>query len=159
MSAHRDLIQLERHEAKYIIPADYLPRMREYLRPFCLPDAYGKGVPPEYAIVTLQLDSPSLSLHHAREYEALERFKLRARTYETPGCPVFLEVKQKRGAVVVKSRAAVPAERWSADLIRQTRFDLKFKPDREYVGFLTFIRLAREIEARPVVRLRYVRES
>jgi hypothetical protein len=159
VSAHRDLIQLERHEAKYIIPAEVLPRMREYLRPFCLPDAYGKGVPPEYAIVTLQLDSPALTLHHAKEWEALNRFKLRVRTYETPGCPVFLEVKRKVGAVVIKSRAAVPAARWSADLIHQTYFDLTFKSDREYVAFLAFIRLARELDARPVVRLRYVRES
>lgn len=159
MSAHRDLIQLERYEAKYIIPAELVPRIREYLRPFCSPDAYGLGVPPEYTVVTLQLDSPSLALHHAREYEAFERFKLRVRTYETQGCPVFLEVKRKCGGVVVKSRAAVPADRWSSDLIHRTDIDLKFKSDKEYVGFLHFIRLAREIDARPVVRLRYVRES
>jgi hypothetical protein len=159
MSEPRQLIHLERYEAKYIIPAEWVPRVRDYLRPFCAPDAYGRGEPPEYAVVTLQLDSPSLALHHAREYEALDRFKLRVRTYETPGCPVFLEVKRKLGRVVVKSRAAVPAERWSSDLIQRTDIDLKFKSDKEYVSFLTFVRLAREIAARPVVRLRYVRES
>jgi hypothetical protein len=159
VSAHRDLIQLERHEAKYIISPALVPRIRDYLKPFCLPDAYGRGEPPEYAVVTLQLDSPSLALHHAREWEALDRFKLRVRTYETPGCPVFLEVKRKLGRVVVKSRAAVPAERWTSELIQRTDIDLRFKSDKEYVAFLTFIRLAREIGARPVVRLRYVRES
>lgn len=159
MSEPRQLIQLERYEAKYIIPCEWVPRIREYLRPFCSPDPYGLGDPPEYTVVTLQLDSPSLALHHAREYEALDRFKLRVRTYETPGSPVFLEVKRKLGRVVVKSRVAVPAERWSADLIQRTDIDLTFKSDKEYVGFLTFVRLAREIGAQPVVRLRYARES
>ena len=68
---------IERHEAKYIIPTQLVPQIREYIRPFCDADPNGVGTPPEYVITTLQLDSPSYALHHAKENEALNRFKLR----------------------------------------------------------------------------------
>ena len=46
-------VQLDRHEAKYIVPIDILPEVREFIRPFCEPDANGKGSPPQYTINTL----------------------------------------------------------------------------------------------------------
>jgi len=159
IQAGKDLL-IERHEAKYIIPKSMVAEIREWIRPFCIPDPYSKGDPPEYLITTLQLDSPNLALHHAKEHESLNRFKLRVRTYPLDDrAPVFLEVKRKLKGVIVKSRVAVPAEAWGEELVYNPRVKLDFRSDREVVSFLEFVRLAREIGARPVVWLRYTRES
>ena len=153
-------IQLDRHEAKYIIPISYLPEIRRFIEPFCEPDPYGRGNPPEYDITTIQLDGPSLPLHHAKEVDAYNRFKLRVRTYGTPGSsPVFLEVKRKTGHRIVKSRTSIPFEAWNKDLVYNPRLSLAFKSAKEEVGFLEFVRLVRELDARPVVLIRYTRES
>jgi hypothetical protein len=153
-------IQLDRHEAKYILPRSLVPKVREFIRPFCDPDPYCKGNPPEYVITTLQLDSPSFALHSSKENEALTRFKLRARIYGEPGdSPVFLEIKRKIKGTIVKSRAAIPFDRWGEHVVRDVYTMLTFKSRSEESGFLDFVRLAREIGARPAVLIRYVRES
>jgi len=157
--ADRNLL-LERHEAKYLIPRALVPRIREFIRPFCIPDPYTRGDPPEYVITTLQLDSPDLVLHHMKEWEALNRFKLRVRTYGTDGrAPVFLEVKRKVKGVIIKSRVAIPASEWGESLVRDPRISLRIRREKEVHGLLEFVRLCREINAQPVVWLRYTRES
>lgn len=149
-----------RHEAKYIIPASLVPQIREFARPFCKPDSNCKGNPPEYVVTTLQLDGPSLPLHHAKEDEALNRFKLRARIYGEPGqSPVYCEVKQKYNGIIVKWRAPIPASAWGEHLIRNRWMDVKLRSRKEETAFLMFVRLAREIGAEPAVLIRYTRES
>lgn len=153
-------VQLDRHEAKYIVKPELLPAIRHFIRPFCEPDPHGVGDPPEYVITTIQLDSPNLALHHAKEQDALTRFKLRVRTYGKPGSsPVFLEVKRKIRSTIVKSRTSIPFAAWTEDLMFNPRLTLTFKSEKEEIGFLEFVRLVREIGARPVVLIRYTRES
>jgi hypothetical protein len=152
-------MMLERHEAKYVIPPGMVGPIRDYLRPFCSPDPHGQGDPPHYTVITLQLDGPGLPLHHAKRDESDERFKLRVRTYAQPDSPVFLEVKRKHGQIVAKSRAVIPAAAWCRDLVYSTHVSLPFAKEKDYEGFLTFVRLARELQAEPVVRIRYERES
>jgi hypothetical protein len=153
-------IQLDRHEAKYVIPKSMVPEIVRFIRPFCDPDPHCKGDPPEYVITTLQLDSPDMALHYAKEREALNRFKLRVRIYDEPGdSPVFLEVKRKIRGIIIKSRTAIPFEEWGEDIIKNPKTNLTFKSSKEEVGFLEFIRLVREIGARPVVLIRYTRSS
>lgn len=154
-------IQLDRHEGKYIIPRTLVPEIREFIRPFCEPDPHGEGDPPEYVIVTLQLDGPTLPLHRAKEWEAVNRFKLRVRTYGDPvgKAPVFMEVKRKIRGSIIKSRTMVPFDAWTERLIFQSKVDLQFKSSKEELGFLEFRRLAMEIGACPVVLIRYTRES
>lgn len=153
-------ISLDRHEAKYIIPGSLVPAIRQFIGPFCEPDPNAAGIPPEYLVTTLQLDSPDMSLHHARERELLNRFKLRARTYGEPGSSrVFLEIKRKIGHTIVKSRTAIPFDAWNGELIHKTKIDISFKTANEEIGFLEFIRLAREVGAEPRMLVRYTRES
>ena len=153
-------IQMDRHEAKYVIPKSLVPKIREFIRPFCIRDPYTRGNPPEYVITTLQLDTPDLALHRAKLNEANGRFKLRVRIYGEPGeSAVYLEVKRKIRGTIVKSRAKVPFEAWGEHLIWDTRLTLPFKSRNEEDGFLDFIRLTRETGARPVVLVRYNRES
>ncbi len=153
-------IQLDRHEGKYIVPAPLVPNIRRYIEPFCEPDPHGSGSPPEYLITTIQLDSPDLALHRAKELEAVNRFKLRVRTYGKPGSsPIFLEVKRKIRGTIVKSRTSIPFDAWSAELLFNPRLNLTFKSPNEEVGFLEFARLTRQIGAQPIVLVRYTRES
>ncbi len=153
-------IHLDRYESKYIIPPSLVPKIREFIRPFCIPDPYTKGYPPEYVVTTLQLDTPGLALHYARTNEANARFKLRVRTYGEPGeSAVFVEVKRKFARTIVKSRVKVAFDAWGEHLLRDKRLNLPFKSKSEENGFLDFVRLARETGARPVLLVRYTRES
>jgi len=153
-------IQLDRHEAKYIIPPAIVPRLREFIRPFCEPDPYARGSPPEYLVTTLQFDTFDHALHRAKETEAVSRFKIRARIYGEPGeSPVFAEVKRKVKGTIIKSRAKIPFDQWNEELIWSKRIRLTFKSRNEEAGFYEFARLVREIGARPVCLVRYRRES
>ena len=105
--AKQDIVS--RYEAKYIIPRGMVPSIRAFIAPFCKPDPFTRGDPPEYRITTLQLDNNAYSLHYAKEIEANARFKLRVRTYgEIGSAPVFAEVKAKFEGTIVKTRATVP---------------------------------------------------
>jgi hypothetical protein len=154
-------IQLERHEAKYVVPRALARKAIEFAAPFCTPDPHGTGTPAEYVITTLQLDTPDLSLHRAKELEAYNRFKLRVRTYGEPGsAPVFMEVKQKLGANILKSRSRIPFDMWSEDLINNPNQIMgSFSTTAERDAFVKFVRLSREIGAKPLVLVRYTRES
>jgi len=84
--------------------------IRKLIQPFCEPDPNCKGDPPTYVNNTLQLDSPGLSLHYAKLWDFVDRFKLRVRTYGNPvgDCPIFLEVKGKDRNMVFKYRSQIP---------------------------------------------------
>lgn len=154
----RDLVT--RYEAKYIIPRSLIPQVRRFIEPFCMPDPYSHGTPPEYMITTLQLDDPDYSLHYAKEREVLTRFKLRARTYGVIGSsPVFAEVKAKLEQTIVKARATIPFDLWSKELVFGVHLPPCFKSEKQEVDFLQFKRLVWELGARPVLLVRYVRES
>ena len=153
-------MQVERHEAKYLVPPGLVAPIREFIAPFCEPDAHGRGDPPEYSITTLQLDNPWLSLHRAKEEEHLNRFKLRVRTYGEPGsAPVFTEVKRKFGQVVNKSRATIPFEQWSEDIVRRPEVNPRLKRASDVENFLEFKRLVQASACIPQVLVRYIRES
>ncbi len=153
-------VDLERYEAKYLIHPSLVPEVRRFIEPFCHPDAHAAGAIPEYVVTTLQLDSPDLALYRAKEEEALNRFKLRVRTYGLDGkCPVFLEVKRKIKGVIAKSRVALPFAEWRADLCLNPPSRLVFQSPRQSAAYWEFVRLTRELDARPKVLLRYHRES
>jgi hypothetical protein len=153
-------IQLERYEAKYLIHPSQVEPIREFIRPFCVADANAPGVLPEYVVTTLQLDSPDLALYRAKEEEVINRFKLRVRTYGTDGTrPVFLEVKRKVKGVIVKSRVTLPPDQWSGDVCLRVVPGLRLRSHTEEWNYLDFVRLVRDLDARPVVLIRYHRES
>jgi len=155
---HRDLVS--RHEAKYIVPREIVPELRKFIAPFCVPDPYAHGTPPEYTITTLQLDDPFFSLHAAKGREALDRFKLRVRTYGAIGtAPVFTEIKSKLDMTIVKTRAAIPFAEWGERLVSGVRLPTCFRNRQQEFNFLQFKRLVWELGARPVLLVRYIRES
>ena len=154
--------RLQRYETKYVIPKRMVPPIRELIRPFCEPDPNGTGAPPTYIVNTLQLDAPDLTLHHAKLWDFVDRFKLRVRTYGNPvgGSPVIMEVKGKDRNTILKLRCEIPFDRWGGHLFRNEVIrDVDFKTARETENFYQFLRLTKEIGARPVMLIRYRRES
>jgi hypothetical protein len=150
---------LDRYEAKYLIPREWVAPIREFARPYCVSAPFAKGNPPSYVATTMQLDTPDLALHRARDGEALNRFKLRIRRYGGPGeSPVFMEVKRKIRGTIVKTRAKIPAAAWGKHLFESDLLHLDFETETEKEGFLDFVRLVKEIHAKPVVLVRYRRE-
>lgn len=152
---------LERHEAKYMVHPKQVPEIREFIRPFCAPDDNAPPGPfPEYVVTTLQIDGPNLPLYRAKEEQALNRFKLRVRTYGTDGkCPIFMEIKRKIKGVIVKSRVTVPAKNYSGKMIMDVDPTIRFRSAKEESNYIQFVRATQLIMARPVVRIRYLRES
>jgi len=162
-SRHADFNRkLRRYETKYVIPREWVPEIRKLIQPFCEPDPNCKGDPPTYVNNTLQLDSPGLSLHYAKLWDFVDRFKLRVRTYGNPvgNCPIFLEVKGKDRNMVFKYRSQIPFESWGAHLFQDKVIKgIQFKSAKETDNFYQFVRLTKQIGARPVMLIRYRRES
>ena len=154
--------EIHRYETKYVIPKWLVPKIREYIRPFCAPDPHCVGDPPAYCINTLQLDTPGMSLHYAKLWDFVNRFKLRVRTYgdRVGNSPVFLEIKSKCGNTVVKRRCQIPLEKWGPQLFgNETIRGIEFGSKAAEDNFYQFVRLVKQIGARPVMLIRYRRES
>ena len=150
--------EFNRHEAKYIIHPSLVPKIRKFIAPFCVDDPNAAGNPPEYVVTTLQLDSAALDLHYAKENEAINRFKMRIRSYDKPGCPRFLEIKRKIKGTIAKSRVMIPHDEYTADLFTGERRP-RFRSKADEMNFYNFLRLRDELDLKPVVFIRYHRES
>lgn len=75
---------------------------------FMQADMNGEGGGSSYNVHSLYLDSADWSIYRETIGGHFSRYKLRARTYAfTPDAPVFLEVKQREGEAMWKSRAEV----------------------------------------------------
>ena len=161
LSATSVLKSWERHEAKYIISEDQADGIREYIKPFCIPDPHAEGDLPCYTVTTLQLDSPGLPLHHMKEDETLNRFKLRVRGYGLvpAGGSVYFEIKRKIKGVIVKSRARIPADQYNEKFIHDGKSPLHIRSGNERSSWYDWMRLKAEIGAEPVMLIRYERES
>lgn len=161
-SKTRKDIDLERHEAKYIIHPDQVREIREFIAPFVHSDPHASGSPPEYIVTTLQLDTHNDMLYAAKEIDAINRFKLRIRTYGTDhSAPIILEVKRKIRGIIVKTRSVIPADQWNPDpnvFMNPTKC-MPFRSAKEEHNYLNFLRLVKLLDARPVTRIRYIRES
>ncbi|MDF7801146.1 polyphosphate polymerase domain-containing protein [Pontiellaceae bacterium B1224] len=153
--------ELDRFEAKYIIPRELVEPIKAFIRPYCVMDKHCEAAGGHYTINTLQMDSPTLSLHYAKEWEASHRFKLRVRTYGLqPGkAPVFMEIKRKYFERVIKSRACISFDQWKPGVLKKHVDELNLKSVKEREAFREFVRLSEEIDARPLVYIRYSREA
>ena len=153
--------ELDRFEAKYIIPRTLVEPIKAFIKPYCEMDKHCEAAGGNYFINTLQMDSPSLSLHYAKEWEAAHRFKLRVRTYGRPvgAAPVFLEIKRKYFERVIKSRACIPFDAWKPGILKKHVKELDFHTVKERESFREFVRLSTEIDAQPLVYVHYSREA
>jgi len=92
------------------------------------------------------------------------RFKLRVRRYEDdPRSPTFFEIKKRLNNIVMKDRALLDSETAGSLLDMQRVGPARIAPgmtaDNEHPVVSNFLRLARMIDARPVLGVRYLREA
>lgn len=137
--------------------------MRQFVRCHLRPDEFSAGRPEyAYAVHTLYLDSPRLSLYQATNTGEKNRFKLRVRFYDDgPGAPAFFEIKRRRNDGIEKHRACVRREavrpllrgEWPA--LRHLR-----RPDVRQLGALQeFHLLMQRLPATPRSHVAYQREA
>ena len=108
-------LDFQRYEYKYVIPDSLSQPIRDYIVCYTHPDKFTSNSRNSgYIIRSLYLDSPNLTFHRAKEQKALNRLKLRIRTYGTQGDgPIFFEIKRKIKGVIHKRRVQVQEPSWA----------------------------------------------
>ncbi|MDH3627939.1 MAG: polyphosphate polymerase domain-containing protein [Acidobacteriota bacterium] len=149
-----------RFECKYIISPMIVAEVREFIRPFMKPDRFAAMREDyRYPICSLYLDSEDLRLYHQTEGGHRDRYKLRIRTYsDDPATPAFLEVKNRINTIVRKNRVRLERQ-WVPSLLGLTTDDAPTPPTEALDTMAYFRHQMAFARARPVVRVRYMREA
>ncbi len=154
MSLHN--LNFERFEYKYFVPEAWCDRIRRFIAPYTEPDREA-GTADTYTITNLYFDTPHLAFYQAHRNGALDRFKLRVRSYGERGDgDVFFEVKRKTKQVVRKNRARVPRDVWEPVLRGDYRLPLEGAAGRNLEDFLG---RALRFDILPTLLIRYEREA
>lgn len=148
---------IERYEYKYLIPEAVVPAIRSTVRTTSKIDRYA-GPDGTYRIRSLYFDTDRYDLYWANEREQPDRFKLRARMYPGKTSPVFLEVKRRVLDVIIKSRAAVPADGWK-EVLGGNQDAIDALPPHVRTGVHKFLAPYHRHHIRPVVLVEYEREA
>ncbi|EYF05489.1 polyphosphate polymerase domain-containing protein [Chondromyces apiculatus] len=149
---------IERYEYKYLIPERLIASIRATVLTTSTVDKYA-GPDGTYRIRSLYFDTDHYALYWANEREQGDRFKLRARMYPASAkSPVFLEVKRRVLDVIVKTRAAVPADAWQ-DVVAGRDGALAALPASARNGALRFLGPYHRHHLAPVVLVEYEREA
>jgi SPX domain protein involved in polyphosphate accumulation len=149
-----------RFELKYILPRALAESVRSFVQPFVRPDRYSaRRADLRYPICSLYLDSQDLTTYRMTQEGLKNRFKLRIRTYSDDAqTPAYLEIKKKVDGAILKERVA--AERGGIRDLLAHRLGLRRARNGQRMPHGTeFVRLLDRTAARPVVRVRYLREA
>ncbi|MCU0612436.1 MAG: polyphosphate polymerase domain-containing protein [Candidatus Eisenbacteria bacterium] len=101
-----------REEFKYWVDGDQARRIISAIKPFAAPDPHtdpsGEAT---YTVRSVYYDSPCFDFYHQKLDGLRFRKKLRVRSYGGSGLTphLFLEIKHKRGRLVLKERAKLPS--------------------------------------------------
>ena len=153
------LAGFQRYEFKFIVSPAQVDSIRPFLLAFCEADPHATGQRPEYTVRTLHLDTPYHDLFLAKERRSNNRFKLRMRAYgEECSGRLTLEIKQKVGEVYYKQKAPLLSDRFEASQLFDAHAPIALEDPQEIYSYLNFVRLVRELAARPAALIRYHRE-
>src|SRR3954467_11735204 len=102
-------LQPRRFELKYLIEDKITPALRDFVSGYLELDEFGAGRPNlAYPVHSLYLDSDDLRTYMASVNGTKNRFKIRLRYYDdSPGAPVFFEVKARVDNCILKQRCGV----------------------------------------------------
>lgn len=147
-----------RFEMKYLVTHAQAEAIAAYLQPMVERDRFSqKHADGYYPISSLYLDTRDLRLCRESLEGKKNRFKLRIRSYsDVATAPVFLEIKRRMNAIIIKDRvktrrAAVP------ELLERPEFLL---PEHGQDGTLQQFQLyLRSLHAQPKVLIRYGRKA
>ena len=152
---------LDRFEAKYIIPIAQIDSIVRFLMPYCSYDKYSADSQDRfYKVNSLYFDTPEYLLLKRRMTKSEKRFNMRIRSYGDDSClPFFLEIKQRIGDIVRKTRGRVNNPDF-ADY-----FETASGPQQNSDGSKNsehtelFYRTAHRYNASPVVLVQYRRQA
>jgi len=158
-STVKNTLLKQRYELKYCISEAKAQEIKQFIKHYLQPDSYCRNRPNgAYTLVSLYLDSDNLKLCRESLAGKKNRFKLRIRSYtDDPEYPRFLEIKRRLDNIIVKSQTRI----MHCDLI--PLFLKSHLPARNYgmdeEAFEQFFLYMKIINAKPVVRIRYLREA
>lgn len=156
-------MQTSRFELKYVVNEESALQIRDYARCHLELDAHSVGKPNfSYPVHSLYLDSDGLLTYWNTIHGDRNRFKLRIRFYdEDPETPVFLEVKHRVSDSIKKQRAGVGRQAVSRILTGQQPDAADIGPvePKHTIAMQEFIRLVRQVQARPQLHVAYLREA
>ncbi len=156
-------MQTSRFELKYVVSEESALQIRDYARCHLASDEHSVGKPNfSYPVHSLYLDSDGLLTYWNTIHGDRNRFKLRIRFYgEDPETPVFLEVKHRVSDSIKKQRAGVGREAVSRILTGQQpdATDIGLVEPKHTIAMQEFIRLVRQVQARPKLHVAYLREA
>ena len=159
----RDRMQKQRFELKYLINEDTALRVRDFVRCYLDFDEYSVGKPNySYPVHSLYLDSDTLHTYWTTINGDKNRYKMRVRYYsDSPGAPVFFEIKRRVNNCIMKQRGSVKKEMVPMLLngMMPERDHLKSKNDSHLFALQRFVQLMGDIQAKPKVHIAYLREA
>lgn len=134
-------IMKPRFEKKFIVPTSLIPQIKDFIAPYTQADEHGQF----YRLKNIYLDNKDYELYKDHIHEK-NRFKLRIRMYDNDD-KVFLEIKSKINGNIIKHRSVVPNHMYPEVVEKEDSNDLDF------------VKIARNISAKPVVVIDYDREA
>ena len=158
-----DKMQLQRFELKYMLDEDTAIGVRDFVSTHLELDEFSVGKPNfSYPVHSLYLDSDDLYLFQSTVNSDKNRFKLRLRYYsDSPGSPVFFEIKRRVDNAILKQRAGVKRE--AVDLVMAGHLPepehMLSKEPKNIAALLRFSELAKQLNATPKVHVAYLREA
>jgi len=161
MSLHP--FQEQRFELKYRIRPHQAPALRAFIGAYLELDEFSAvQADRRYAVHSLYLDSLDKRLMRASYQGDRNRFKLRVRYYDDePTHPAFFEIKSRRGACILKQRAAVHRVCVAgvlAGLWPSSDFLVTATPD-QVNALYAFHTLMTQLRAAPCAHVAYQREA
>ena len=150
-----------RFECKYMITPRIREDIRTFIKPFMRPDSYAVRHPNyTYPICSLYLDSPDLQAYNQVLAGEKNRFKLRVRSYsDNPEEPVFFEIKKRMNQTLHKRRAALDRDAAREMLVAEFPRLPARMADGRMPDLDEFISYKQLISARPVLKVKYMREA
>ena len=144
---------------KYQISESKAAAIARFISPYLHLDHYCKSQPDKsYPVLTLYLDSERLHLCRQTMEGQKNRFKLRIRSYtDEASYPRFFEIKRRMDSIIIKSRARVMDSDVEKTLSGICLPKAVYRSDEDTLKQFQFY--LRSIVARPVLRVRYIRQA
>lgn len=156
-------MQRQRFEFKYLVDEAKALAVRNHVRGYLTLDEAGVGKPDFcYRVNSLYLDSPNFCTFWDWVNADRNRFKLRMRFYDPhPDSPVYLEIKRRVSACILKQRCAI--RKRAASMILDGQFpaedDLFGGEAKHLVALNNFIALTAQMQAGIKALVTYLREA
>lgn len=150
----------ERREYKYLLPPHKVEQVRAIANTVCQRDGYA-GPDGLYTIRSLYFDTDRYHLFTANTREAGDRYKVRIRNYPStgPSGPIFMEVKQRVGDIIRKTRGMVKPSQWKTLLTDPSSFYTMDLGTKYRTAVERFITLVHTYHLKPVMLVEYDREA